>query len=256
VLVVAVPPIALVMRKPPTELPAIEHGALGTPRDLAGELERSLTVHEAMRDRDFWLITVAFALTVMGLSALLLHQIPLLMDLGVPAPRAALSLAAIAGVGVAGKLGFGALLDRFDQRRVIITCFLLQAAGMSLLPAVRHPAILGLYVLVYGYAMGGNATLQATIIGECFGRLHYGAIAGRMALFIVVAQAAAMPVVGALRDRTGSYALAVVLITALTLVAALCIAGLRKPVRQATHRRDRSSIAQSSHSGSAGVSSV
>ena len=87
--------------------------------------------------------------------------------------------------------------------------------------------MLVLYVLVYGYAMGGNATLQATIIGECFGRLHYGAIAGRMSPFIVLSQAAAVPVVGWIRDRTGTYLPAVLAIVVLTLAAAFCISNLR-----------------------------
>jgi MFS family permease len=188
-----------------------------------------------VRDPNFWLIALAFALTVMGLSAILLHQIPLLIDLGVSGSHAAFALAATAGVGVAGKLGFGALLDRFDQRRVIVACFLLQAAGLLLLPFARVPAILVLYVLVYGYAMGGNATLQATILGECFGRLHYGAIAGRMSPFIVLSQAAAVPIVGWIRDRTGTYLPAIALIFVLTLAAALCISRLRVPGHARAH---------------------
>jgi MFS family permease len=231
VLAAGLAPVALVMRKPPKELPPIEHGVRTRGSDLAGELERSVTVREALRDRNFWLIAAAFALTVMGLSAILLHQIPLLIDLGVSASQASLALAATAGVGVVGKLGFGALLDRFDQRRVIVGCFLLQAAGLLLLPFAGVPAMLVLYVLVYGYAMGGNATLQATILGECFGRLHYGAIAGRMSPIIVLSQAAAVPIVGWLRDRTGTYLPSIALIVVTTLAAAVCVSRLRLPVR-------------------------
>ena len=236
VLVVGFAPVALLMRKAPAELPAIERFPRASGAELASEIERSLTVREAVRDRNFWLIAVAFALTVMSLSAILLHQIPLLIDLDVSPAHAALALGATAGVGVVGKLGFGTLLDRFDQRRVIVACFLLQAVGLLLLPFARVPALLVLYVLVYGYAMGGNATLQATIIGECFGRLHYGAIAGRMSPFIVLSQALAVPIVGWLRDRTGTYLPAILLISVLTVAAAFCISRLRPPAwRAATH---------------------
>jgi MFS family permease len=245
VLAVGLLPVAFVMRKPPRDLPAIERGARGKRSELAGELERSVTVRDAVRDRNFWLIAAAFALTVMGLSAILLHQIPLLIDLGVSPSHASFALAATAGVGVVGKLGFGALLDRFDQRRVIVGCFLLQAAGLMLLPFAGASTILVLYVLIYGYAMGGNATLQATILGECFGRLHYGAIAGRMSPFIVLSQAAAIPLVGWLRDRTGTYMPAIALIFVTTLGAAACISRLRVP-----------SSANRRHSGSGGDSSV
>lgn len=228
-------PVAFVMRKPPAVLPPIERGGVGGGHALAEELERSVTPRDAVRDPNFWLIALAFSLTVMGLSAILLHQIPLLIDLGVSGSHAAVALGATAGVGVIGKLGFGALLDRFDQRRVIVGCFLLQAVGLALLPFARIPAVLVLYVLIYGYAMGGNATLQATILGECFGRLHYGAIAGRMSPFIVLSQAAAVPVVGWIRDRHGTYMPAIGLIIGLTLAAALCISRLRVPVGARRH---------------------
>ncbi len=221
--------VGLFMKGPPAQLPAEELGKSGDGAELELELARSVTVSEAVRDRNFWLITAAFSLTVMGLSAILLHQIPLLTDLGVDPERASLALSSTAGVGVIGKLGFGYLLDRFDQRRVILACFLAQAAGLLLLPHSASPCILFLYVLVYGYAMGGNATLQATIIGRCFGRLNYGAIAGRMNPFVVTAQAAAVPLVGLIRDRSGSYMPAVWLIFCLTLLAAICITLVRLP---------------------------
>lgn len=233
VVAVGLAPVALVMRRPPAALPPIEHFPRASGPELEHEIERSVTARDAVRDPNFWLIAAAFSLTVMGLSAILLHQIPLLIDFGVTPAHAALALGATAGVGVIGKLGFGTLLDRYDQRRVIVACFLLQAAGLLLLPFARVPALLVLYVLIYGYAMGGNATLQATILGECFGRLHYGAIAGRMSPLIVLSQAMAVPAVGWLRDRTGSYVPAIVLVFVLTLGAAFCISRLRPPARQA-----------------------
>ena len=252
VLAVGLIPVALVMRKAPAELPPSERLPRGSARGVSAEIERSVTAPEAMRDPNFWLIAAAFALTVMGLSAVLLHQMPLLIDLGVSPRHAAFALGATAGVGVVGKLGFGALLDRIEQRRVIVGCFLLQAAGLALLPFAASPAVLVAYVIVYGYAMGGNATLQATIIGECFGRLHYGAIAGRISPFIVLSQALAVPVVGWIRDRTGSYLWAIALIEALTLAAALCISRLRVPPASAGER----GAASARQSEAAGVASV
>ncbi len=226
---VGVAPIAYVMRKPPAELPAEERTPGGDATGIAFEIEHSVTPRDAVRDPNFWLIAGAFSLTVMGLSAVLLHQVPLLIDVGVSPAYAALALGATAGVGVVGKLGFGALLERREQRRVIVGCFLAQAAGLLLLPFARIPAILVLYVVVYGYAMGGNATLQATVLGECFGRRHYGAIAGRMGPIIVFSQAVAVPLVGWLRDRTGSYVPAILAIEVMTLAAAFCISRLRPP---------------------------
>ena len=230
VLLATVPPVALFMRRSPESMGLRPDGAAppaaGIRFDPTEEIERSWTPAQALSHRNFWLIAGAFALTVMGLSATLLHLITFLRDRGIGARDAAWVLGATAGVGVVGKLGFGALLDRFEQRRVIMWCFGLQAVGVMLLIVANGPVSLFLYVLVYGFAMGGNATLQATILGECFGRLHYGAIAGRMNPFIVFIQALAIPAAGAIRDSWGTYVPAFVGIFIANLIAIACIARL------------------------------
>ena len=98
--------------------------------------------------------------------------------------------------------------------------------------------MLVLYVVLYGYAMGGNATLQATVLGECFGRRHYGAIAGRMTPVIVTLQALGVPLVGWIHDRTGGYQPAFGLVLLTTVIAAACISGIRgSPARLAREAR-------------------
>jgi MFS family permease len=230
ILAVAVPPVALFMRRSPESMGLRPDGVApprsGVALDLDREIERSWTPRQAMRHANFWLITFAFALTVMGLSATLLHLITFLRDRGFSGAHASWALGATAGVGVAGKLGFGALLDRFEQRRVIMWCFGLQAFGVVLLAVTAGWVTLALFVVIYGFAMGGNATLQATILGECFGRLHYGAIAGRMNPFIVLIQALAIPLAGAARDGLGTYLPAFAAIFLANLGAIACIARL------------------------------
>ncbi|MBX3028131.1 MFS transporter [bacterium] len=229
VLVAAVPPVALFMRRAPEAMGLRPDGdARGAAPDAAAalELERSWTAAQALRSRNFWLITAAFSLTGAGLSATLLHQIAFLRDRGLSGPAAAWVLGATAGMGVVGKLGFGALLDRFGDRAIILLCFGLQALGVGLLVAPTSTPMLTVFVVVYGFAMGGNATLWATVVAACFGRLHYGAIAGWMTPVIVFNQALAIPLTGAVRDAGGRYEPAFAIIIVLTVGAMLCIAGL------------------------------
>jgi cyanate permease len=166
-----------------------------------------------------------------GLASVLLYQMPLLVDRGLPEELASLVLGATAAMGVVGKLGFGALLDRFDQRRVAAACFCLQSAGVFLLWRTRSVPLLACYVVLYGYAMGGNATLIASLNGAAFGRLHYGAIAGRMSPFLVFAQGLGVPATGYLRDATGSYGPALVAVMAGSLLAAAIVLRVRLPAR-------------------------
>lgn len=253
VVAVVGPPVALLMRRSPEDiglgpdgepLPrvAAERGAhAASAFDPAGESpavalpamasERSLEVAEAVRHPDFWLLALAFALSVGSISTVLLYQIPILVDHGVDPARASLLLGATAGMGVVGKLGLGVMLDRYEQRAVAIVCLLLQAAGIALLPFARHPASLAAYVMVYGYAMGGNSTIRAALVGSAFGRLHYGAIAGRMSPLVVLAQSVAVPAAGYLRDHAGSYVPALAVVFLAVLAAAALVSGVKLPGR-------------------------
>src|SRR5262245_37615962 len=239
VLIVVLPPVLAFMRRDPADLGLVPDGEPPASRDraqaslalVARELEQSVRPDVAVRQASFWLLAVAFGLTMAGLAGVLLYQIPLLVDRGMPATRASLVLGATAAMGVIGKLGFGALLDRFDQRRVAAICFCLQAAGVLLLWQARGPLLLTCYVVLYGYAMGGNATLQASLVAEAFGRGHFGAIASRLVPFVVAAQAIGVPATGYLRDVTGSFAPALATIVVASLVAAVVVLQIRLPPR-------------------------
>jgi MFS family permease len=237
VLVLVLPPVLLFMRRDPADLGLLPDGEpppAPADRDaqlalVERELARSVRPNAAMRDRNFWLLAGAFGLTMTGLSSLLLNQVAILVDRGMPATQASWVLGATAAMGVVGKLGFGSMLDRFDQRRVAAACFVLQAAGVLLLWRASSAPWLVCYVILYGYAMGGNATLQASLVAEAFGRLHYGAIYGRLTPFVMLAQATGIPLMGYLRDRTGSYEPAMAAIVAASLVAVVLVLRVRLP---------------------------
>jgi cyanate permease len=239
VLVVVLPTVLAFMRRDPADLGLLPDGEPPTRErgraslaEVERELERSLAPDAALRHPSFWLLALAFGLTMAGLAGTLLYQIPLLLDRGMSPRSASLVLGATAGMGVVGKLGFGALLDRFDQRRVAAACFALQAVGVLLLWQGHGPILLACYVVLYGYAMGGNATLQASLVAEAFGRANYGAIAGRMTPFVVLAQAAGVPATGWLRDVTGSFGPALATIAGSALVAVLVVLRVALPARE------------------------
>ena len=235
VLVLVIPLVLAFMRRDPADLGLEPDGvrpAAATPGerlDLQHELEISVRPEVAVRQRSFWLLAVAFGLAFAGLSAVLLYQVPLLIDRGIDDAHAAFVLGATAAMGVVGKLGFGTLLDRFDQRRIAAICFCLQTVGVGLLWLGSSLPLLVCYVILYGYAMGGNATLLASLIGRTFGRLHYGAIAGRMSPVLVLAPVVGVPATGFLRDATGSYGPGLACVMLMSVIAAMIVTRVRLP---------------------------
>jgi len=246
VVLIVLPVVLAFMRRDPADLGLLPDGEPYTRergraslREVERELAGSLAPAAAVRHPSFALLALVFALTMAGLAGTLLYQIPLLLDRGMGPHQASLVLGATAAMGVVGKLGFGALLDRFDQRRVAAACFVLQALGVLLLWQGRGPVLLACYVVLYGYAMGGNATLQASLVAEAFGRAHYGAIAGRLTPFVVLAQALGVPATGWLRDATGSFGPALALIMTAALLAAVLVLRIPLPAQQRRGERTR-----------------
>jgi cyanate permease len=238
------PPVIAFMKRDPADMGLAPDGVPPAPRPTGAdlrlvehEIERSIPPEVAIRQANFWLLAAAFGLTMAGLSATLLYQMPLLIDRGFDEHVASLVLGATAAMGVVGKLGFGTLLDRFDQRRVAAVCFLLQSAGVLVLWQTRSLPLLVCYVVLYGYAMGGNATLLASLTGAAFGRLHYGAIAGRMSPFVVLAQGIGVPATGYLRDLTGGYGPVLAAVSAAGVLAAGIVLRVRLPLQG--HHRSR-----------------
>jgi len=246
VVLIVLPVVLAFMRRDPADLGLLPDGEPYTRergraslQEVERELARSLAPAAAVRHPSFALLALVFALTMAGLAGTLLYQIPLLLDRGMGPHQASLVLGATAAMGVVGKLGFGALLDRFDQRRVAAACFVLQALGVLLLWQGRGPVLLACYVVLYGYAMGGNATLQASLVAEAFGRAHYGAIAGRLTPFVVLAQALGVPATGWLRDATGSFGPSLALIMTAALLAAVLVLRIPLPAQQRRGERPR-----------------
>src|SRR5262249_46597195 len=96
-LLILVPVLPLVlgfMRRDPADLGLVPDG---TPRSrehareslaqVERELGHSLRPEEAVRRTSFWLLAVAFGITMAGLSGVLLYQSPLLVDRGMPAAQ-------------------------------------------------------------------------------------------------------------------------------------------------------------------------
>jgi hypothetical protein len=138
--------------------------------------EPSLTRDQALRTGVFWLITaVAFLTNAIG-TALLLNHFSIMKTAGITREGAIYVLGFYATVQAAVTLGTGALLDRYEPRRLApLAMFLLGTA--CLLPAIGSGAAISwVYALSLGGAYGSQQAISAAGYAHYFGRDHLGAI--------------------------------------------------------------------------------
>ena len=163
------------------------------------------TRRTALRTRSLWLLSAAFSLGSMGLSALFLHLVPYLSDGGLSAGQAASIFGMVGLAGLISKPLWGLALDRFNTSYCAACEFLLMGFGLFAITIVEHVLVLHVAVFVLGLGIGGVSTVQEVIWADYFGRATIGMIRGLTRPFTVLASAGG-PVFAALAyDTRGSY---------------------------------------------------
>ena len=236
---VAVVPVSFIMRRTPED-----HGLLpdGDSSDLTVQSNQptravetpSFTRWEAVRTSGFWLLLIGFAFNMAALISVLVHAIPLLTDSGFSRTIAASALA-VNGLGnLASKAAWGYGLQRVHPRLLVITAFMISAAGVIL---ILIATATGLYIVLfpaffmYGFGFGGTIPLGEFTWAKYFGRRHIGAIRGIGNPVAILFSGIGPILVGLWFDIVGAYQPAFFAIIASFFVGAALVAVSREPLQ-------------------------
>lgn len=220
--VLVIPPVMLAMKTRPEDIGLLPDGAAPPDEVAMAEMEAvpgaevsfaiepKWTVSKILRSPSYWLVLVAFFFVGAAIAGVLQHEDSFLgaMEFSMPA---ALGLALTGGLGGLGKLTFGFIADRLSPKYTAILCIALQLVGLAIIAMVynltimQSVALVWVFVFVFGFAMGGNITLQPLVIGQLFGLASFGAIFGGVVLTAAVGSALGPILMGAIYDASGSY---------------------------------------------------
>jgi OFA family oxalate/formate antiporter-like MFS transporter len=178
------------------------------------------------RDRVFWLLWAGFlggsaaGLVVIG------HGAAIVASLGGGATALTLgaSLAA-AGNGV-GRLGAGGLADRLTVRTVLIGGSVLAAVALLGLASGPGPAVAVVGLAVSGIAYGAIAVAYPVAAARYYGAQRTAPVYARIFTAWGLAGVTAPIAAGALFDATGGYGTMLVILGAVSILAALASAAL------------------------------
>lgn len=192
--------------------------------------EVNFTPREAIWTVNFWLISLSFGLSALISGLVLVHYIPFLVnDLGLSDEAAAGILATHALASVGGRMLFGWMGDLIERKYVFALCLIGQVAGLVLFTVVGNGAALMVVVIGFALFYGGPITVRAAIIGDYFGRAHFGTISGLVRVADVWGTVGGPVFAGWVFDSTGSYTAAYLAIAFATALAAASTIPLRRP---------------------------
>jgi MFS family permease len=180
---------------------------------------------EAARTRNYWLVLVSFLLVGVGITSVLSHLVPMLLDRGMSLSSAARCMSTLAVALIFGRIFAGFLMDHFFAPWVTAAFIVFGlAGGVTLLALGATGGWAFLAAALVGLATGSEISEIAYIVGRYFGQLSFGQIYGIMFGAFQLGSAVSAPMMGYYFDRVGDYTGALWFVALLALIGALLVA--------------------------------
>lgn len=172
-----------------------------------------------VRTRAFWMAGFAYGLVMMGTVGVMFQLGPRFTDIGYDRRTAMALVSMTALIATIGKTAWGMLCDRYDSRRVVAVLMALNGLGLGLALVPVSFFALSLFILLFGFAMGGIMSTLPILVADLYGRESFAAVSRFVSLFIVL-EVGGYLLMGQSYDRTGSYETAYATFVLLDLAAA------------------------------------
>lgn len=230
----SIPLSAIFLRRQPEDMGLQVDGrspaptAAGRTSPSAAE-ETSWSVREAFRTATMWKLLLAFALAGVAQGGTSVHRIPYWIESGFDAQIVSFSFAGDAGGAATMALFAGWMADRVPIRIVAAGSFTGLAVAMGLALIGRNEFFLFSSGILFGLSVGAGMIVHSYIFAEYFGRAFLGSIRGIVLPVMLISAGIGAPMVGYIRDSSGSYVSSWWMILALNLLAALIISSATKP---------------------------
>ena len=164
-----------------------------------------ITVRQALRNRNFWLIMIGLVAATFTYQGVLTQLRQHFEESGFEPALATTAVSIIAGMGIGSKLAFGRASERITARIATVISVLLQAIGVLMIASADTQVLLWVGIFVFGLGFGGLGALIVLVVQEAFGMKEFGGIMGVVQVGMIVSGAGAPFLAGALHDSTGSY---------------------------------------------------
>jgi MFS family permease len=214
----AIPAILIWVGQPPKRRP----GQAGLSGARAAAPSGTEIRRAAFGSLPFWTIAVPFALLLMAQVGFIVHQIAFL-DPIMGRERASIAVALMTAMAVIGRVLFGLVVDRMDQRIASSVSAVSQAVALVIIINSRNEAVLFAASALFGFSVGNMITLPSMIVQREFSTAAFGVLVSLVTAICQFTYAFGPGLVGLLRDAFGSYTVPFYVCVALELIAAAIV---------------------------------
>jgi MFS family permease len=189
------------------------------------------TFAQLIRVGAFWQVGIAYGLMAMCAGSIMFQLAPRFIEIGYDRNQAMLMLAFTAMLGTCGKYVWGMLCDHFEPKRVVALSMAL--TGLGVLFGLFSDSLIGLllFMICFGFSMGGTMSTHPIITANLFGRKSFAAVYKYLFLFLTI-ETIGFIIMGLSFDISGSYNAAFMLYIITCLIAAGLIIFIKRPKMQ------------------------
>jgi len=174
-------PLLLIVRNTPEEcgkLPDGEESSSDASGPEAQEKGDTITFKEVIRKKSFLFLNMIDLIRLSAATAVVVHVMPYLSNMGVSRTAAGLIAAAIPLTSIAGRFGLGWLGDIWDKRYVMILALLCMILGLLAFAYPVNKWLIFLFLLFFPPGFGSINVLRASYLRESFGKENFGKLLG------------------------------------------------------------------------------
>jgi len=198
-------PLSFVIRNKPEQYGYLLDGKTSIERvPTPKSQDKEVSFKGALGDNNFWRLSIAEAVRMMIVMAVITHVMPYLSSLGVSRSRAALVTTSIPLLSIIGRIGFGWLGDTFDKRYVMAGAYSLAGVGLLCFSYIQTPWIIFPFLILFPLSWGSSA-LRGAMVREYFGMTSFGKIIGVMMGIAAIGSIVGPFLAGWVYDTSGSY---------------------------------------------------
>jgi OFA family oxalate/formate antiporter-like MFS transporter len=154
----------------------------GNHAPLANSKEEGMSIKECLRTRTFWMLLLFTVLTGFASSSIQVHEMPHLINVGIPAMIASLTMTGITVTSLVGRLGFSWLGDQYSKKKLLVIAAALSGIGVFIFANIKEAWMIFPFLAFYAPGFGGPIPLLPSLQADYFGTKSFATIRGLSAL--------------------------------------------------------------------------
>lgn len=226
-LALMLPIVILTIRGKPSDV-GLAPEASGSASEPSSELEQPMSLKQILVNPGYWFLGLSLGLLFSSYSSVLANISPYAINLGETEARAASLIMTIAIAGIMGKLMFGLAADKFSLKAGLAVAESFVIIGLLIFSLEKSDYI---YMLLassaLGLAAGGMLPIWGALTVHIFGLANFGKAMGLMTPLITLCILPGYALIGRLYDSSGSYSSAMLIFSALMVLAVLLLIPLK-----------------------------